>query len=85
MTAKEFEYYTNIKTSLTTEERKKISPARFVVVEEMARKDVEDGKQARPQTSFENEPEYKAYLLNLVEFANLKKLGLDITSMEVLA
>ena len=82
MNAKEFEYYTSIKTSLTTEERKKIKPDRFVVIEEMARKDVDAGRQARSRSSFENDAEYKAYLLSLVEFANMKKLGLDITSME---
>lgn len=82
MTNEEFKYYTGLKTSLTTEERKKISQARFVIIEEMARKDVDAGRQARAASAFENDAEYKAYLLSLVEFANLKQLGLDITSME---
>ena len=87
MTAQEFKYYTNIKTSLTTAERKTISNPRYVELEDLARADVDHGKPARERVSstFKSDPEYKLYLLSLVEFANLKKLGLDISSLEVLA
>ena len=85
MTEKQFEYYTSIKTSLTEAERKTIANPRYVELEELARADVDAARKIRDKSTFKSDPEYKLYLLCIIEFAHLKKLGMDISSLEGIA
>ena len=71
-----YKYYMGFKTGVTGKELKSIPSERYDEIERLAAEDVRNERKVRTMATFRTEAEYKAYLLNIIDFAQKEKNGI---------
>ena len=72
-----YDYYTDLRVVVSNEDWSKVSLQRVEELYAIAKDDIRANKKAQQKSNFENDSEYRIYLIALVEYAGLLSAGIE--------